>query len=183
MAEMAQFGNLSQSTYLEFIDAYAEADEAVADKVNERRALRQKGKTEYGIDLEAFDQMRKLEKQSGEARAATYRAVRQYMVWSGKPLPSDDDDDEKPVVKPTPADINELQIRQVQSTAFAHGRGGDSRDLNTWSPGSFLYSVWDESWREGRDALAQDQMESEAPKRRGRPKGARNKPKSNGSEA
>lgn len=182
MAEMSQLSNLTQATYLEFIDAYTDADTAVAEKVNERKALRVKGKTEYGIDLEAFDQMRKLEKQSGEARAATQRAIHQYMAWIGKPLPDGTDDDDRPVKQPAPAEINEIQVRQVKTAGFSAGRAGDSRDLNSWSPGSLLYQIWDESWHEGRDALAQDQLDKpEVKPRRGRPKGARNKPKQNGS--
>jgi hypothetical protein len=179
--------NVSRATILEFFDEYDQADNTVAEAVGFRKDLLAR-MTGEGIRVPAYIQMRKLSRQSGEEREKHDRAVRYYMACIGKPLGIGT---AAAAEAPTPEEdrsITEHQRRKVHGDGVAAGRAGHARDTNSWSPGSLLYAIYDEGWREGAEALAQTTVQEEpaaangeaAPKRLGRPPGSRNRPGSGG---
>jgi hypothetical protein len=185
--------NVSRTTFLEFFDRYAAADQAVAEAVGDRKGLRAEMKG-AGIDMAAFDQASRDALKSGDKRDDQDRAYRQMMAWLGKPLnlngaPNGHDTSDEPMTATPPSTLAEPARRKIHLDGFTAGRAGHSRDANTWSPGSETYRIFDEGWAEGdaerRSAQAETGPEAE-PKRRGRPPragGRSRKRTGNGAEA
>jgi hypothetical protein len=171
--------NVTQATFLQFIDEYHGVDQAVAEAVGMRKDLRKRIRG-AGLNLAAFDRARTEAEKSGDKREDEDREFRQYMNWLGKPIGYQADW----VGAPPPPDgedtaaIAEHQIHQVETHGRAAGEAGHNRGSNPWSPGTMLYTVWDESWMAGQEVIARKMGLAETPpRRRGRPPGARNRPK------
>jgi hypothetical protein len=185
-------GNVTKASFLQFIDEYTDVDAAVAEAVGMRKDLRARIKG-AGLNLSAFDRARKEAEKSGERREAEDREYRRNLEWLGKPLgyqstmgypeqrpPANGDDR----FKAEQAAVSEHQVHQVSDAGHAAGKLGRARDQNPWSPGSYLHQVWDGGWNIGAEALAQSRIpEPEAPKRRGRPLGSRNRRSGNSARA
>jgi hypothetical protein len=176
--------NVSRATFLEFVDAYSEADQAVAEKVGARKDLRARIKG-AGFTLAAFDRARKEAEKSGDKREAEDREFRRYMDWLGKPIGFQTEMfTEAATAPPAPpnghdlAQPSEIQQSRVRDDGTIAGKTGRDRGTNPWSPGTLLYTVWDTAWAAGAEVLAQSREPEPGAKRgRGRPPGSRNKPK------
>jgi hypothetical protein len=188
MQTTAVDGNVSQATFLAFIDEYAEADQLIAEAVGARKDLRKRIKG-AGLRLSAFDRARAEAEKAAEEREEEDREFRRNMVWLGKPMGHQADffGGVEPAV-PEGANgvddegLSEHQVRQVEQAGLDAGRLGHERGSNPWSAGTFLHEHWDEMWLAGQvEEIARmgPQVESaEAVRRgRGRPPGTRNKPK------
>lgn len=176
---------ISQAMVLELIEELDDADQEVATGVGHRKDVRLKAKG-LGINLAALDRARKLATQSGEKREAEDRELRRYMAWMGKPLGHQAEMfDQTETARGNGIDtaaISEHQVHQVDTGGSVAGKAGHDRGSNPWSPGTYLYQIWDTGWMRGQEALAQTLVEE--PKRRpGRPPGAKNKPKGNAGAA
>lgn len=189
-------GNVSKASFLAFFDEYTDVDAAVAEAVGMRKDLRARIKG-AGLNLSAFDRARKEAEKSGERREAEDREYRRNLEWLGKPLGYQSTmgfaaapqaaangamggADREASLAAEKAAVSEHQAHQVSDAGHAAGLGGRARDQNPWSPGSYLYQVWDGGWNIGAEALAQSQLPSDAaPKRRGRPPGSRNRRRGN----
>jgi hypothetical protein len=168
--------NVTQATFLEFFDEYQAACEAVTKSLGERREVMKRIES-VGIVKQSFLTARKLADISGERRQQEFFALHTYMGLLGKPLTLE------AVPPPPDGTIGDHQRRKVESDGFSAGRHGhDRQTFNKWAPGSLLYQVFDDAWVQGQEALeeakAKADGEAEEPKRRGRPPGSRNKPRS-----
>lgn len=171
----------SQTVLLKLLDEYDDADQAVAEKVGLRKDLR-KRILGAGLNLTAFDRARKLADQSGEQRETEDHELRRYMAWMGKPLGHQAEIFAAPEPGPSgnghdDAAVSEHQVHRVDTGGFVAGKAGRDRGGNPWTPGTFLYQIWNTGWVRGQEALAQTLVDE--PKRRpGRPPGAKNKNRS-----
>jgi hypothetical protein len=181
-------GNVTQATFLGFIDEYMVADQAVAEAVGARKDLRQRIKG-AGFLLKAFDRTRKEAEKAADVRDAEDREFRRNMAWLGKPLGFQADwvggsATPAPIFGNGPDDdaISEHQVHQVELAGLTAGREGKNRDTNPWGEDSYLRERWDEKWLVGQEEIARRMGPQEAPaggvrRGRGRPPGARNRPK------
>jgi hypothetical protein len=177
--------NVSQATFLKFVEELDNADQAVAEAVGMRKDVRKRA-IGAGLNMKAVDQARKVAEQSGDKRDQHDRDFRLYMLWFGKPIGYQSDwIDPERGTRPAPngedtAAVSEHQQHQVQMAGRAAGEAGRDRDANPWSPGTLLYQTWDTNWLAGQEVLARKIGPSEAPppRKRGRPPGSRNRPKS-----
>jgi hypothetical protein len=180
--------NVTDATYLEFVQKYRDADDAVAEAVGERKDLRKiiKG---AGIHLKAFDRSRKDGAKSGEAREEEDREYRQYMAWQGKPVGYQLGLD---FAEQTAA--SEQQLRRAEDAGKLAAKHSAVRGANPGTPNTELAERWDRGWLEvhslqdlDEPAIEQADAPPAASKRRGRPRGPNYKPRgkstSNGPEA
>lgn len=181
MQSMTELGsNLTQATFLEFFDEYQAACNAVTSALGERRDVIKRAEG-AGINRRGFLNARSLAEQSGEKRQQEFIATHTYMGYLGKPLTMD------PIPAPIDNTITEHQRRKVEGDGFQAGRHDQNRQSgNTWAPGSLLYQVYDDAWVAGQEALEAAKAKAapppEEPRRPGRPRGSRNRPKNgNGS--
>lgn len=181
--------NVTQATFLQFVEELNNADQAVAEAVGMRKDIRKRARG-AGLVMSQVDRARKEADKSGDKREMEDREYRRYMMWFGKPLGYQADwiEPERRAsalagAVPNGEDIaavSEHQQRQVELAGRAAGEAGRDRGVNPWSPGTQLYDTWDASWLAGQDVLARKigPSETSAARKRGRPPGARNKPKS-----
>ncbi len=183
--------NVSQATYLEFKDSYADADKAVADAVSERKDLRAKIKA-AGIPLAAFDRSRRDSEKSGETREAEEIWYRRMMAWSQKPVGFQASMDLAASAGTDPglAALSTSELKRIDMEGYEAGKGGRRKDSNSYTPGTEAYQRWDVAWLRGQAEIAST-LGDKAPKRgkaaapapngekrgRGRPRGSRNAPK------
>jgi uncharacterized protein (UPF0335 family) len=182
-------GNVTQTTFLAFVEELNNADQAVAEAVGMRNDVRKRAHG-AGLNMKAVDQARKVAEQSGDKRDQHDRDFRQYMTWFGKPIGFQSDwvdpaHGSRPNGGEDTSAIAQHQVHQVETAGQAAGEGGHERGANPWSPGTFLYQTWDQKWLEGQEAIARRMgpAEAAAPRKRGRPPGAKNKPKHGGASA
>jgi hypothetical protein len=176
-------GNVTQATFLAFIEELDNADQMVAEAVGNRKDTRKRA-IGAGLNMKAVDQARKVAEQSGDKRDQHDRDFRQYMVWLSKPMGYQYDwiDPERRPASPNGEDlaaVSEHQQHQVEMAGRAAGEAGRDRDRNPWSPGHLLHQTWDSAWLAGQEALARKigPSEAPAPRKRGRPPGSRNRPR------
>jgi hypothetical protein len=178
-------GNVTQATFLQFVDEYSDVDQAVAQAVGMRKDLRKRIRG-AGLNLAAFDRSRAEAEKSGDKREEEDREFRRNMAWLGKPIGFQADWVGAPSTSSGPrpngedtAAVAEHQVHQVEAHGEAAGEAGRERGANPWSPGTLLYQTWDTAWMAGQETLARKlgPAEALAPRKRGRPPGARNKPK------
>lgn len=194
----ARAPNVSRATFLAFMDEYADVDAGVRESVGKRKDLRARI-VGAGFKIGPFDRCRKEADKSGEKREEEDREYRRDMGWLGKPVgvyyvrangadgaEGEEEDDDEPA-----AAVSEHQLRQIEAGGFAAGKSGHARVVNPWTPGTLSYQVYDEAWIRGADALAAAKVKEAppparvvavpgAPRRRGRPPGSKNRPKTNG---
>lgn len=166
----ASLSNVTQASYLGFVQQYKDADEAVAAAVGERKDLRKiiKG---AGINLKAFDRTRKDAEKSGEIREEEDREYRRYMAWIGKPVGFQAEMfADSPRTEADEHAVAEHQVTQAEEAGAIAGRNGVDRSRNPWTPGTFLWEQYDRGWMRGQEQLAATLTPSDAPKRRGRPR-------------
>jgi ribosome modulation factor len=185
-------GNVTKASFLAFFDEYTDVDAAVAEAVGMRKDLRARIKG-AGLNLHAFDRARKEAEKSGERREAEDREYRRNLEWLGKPLgyqstmgfpAAANGEDCEARLAAEEAAVSEHQAHQVSDAGHTAGKAGRARDQNPWTPGSYLHQVWDGGWNVGAEALAQSRIpDPEAPKRRGRPLGSRNRRSGNSARA
>jgi hypothetical protein len=178
-------GNITQATFIGFINEYSDVDQVVSEALGMRKNLRKRIKG-AGLNLVAFDRARAEAARSTEEREEEDREFRRNLAWLGKPLgyqldwiggaeaatPNGEDE----------AEIAQHQVHQVELAGKQAGEDGRNRSANPWTAGSFLHERWDESWLAGQDVLAQrikpaEPRRARAPRLRGRPPGVRNRPK------
>jgi hypothetical protein len=158
--------NVTQATYLDFLQQYKDADEAVAEAVGERKALRKTIKG-AGINLKAFDRQRKDAEKSGEVREEEDREYRRYMAWCGKPVGFQPDMFPERTASDERA-MAEYQATQAEEAGEIAGKNGVDRARNPWTPGTFLWEQYDRGWMRGQEILAATLTPSDSPKLRGR---------------
>jgi hypothetical protein len=177
--------NLTQASFLQFIDELDNADQMVAEAVGNRKDVRKRC-IGAGLNIKAVDQARKVAEQAGDKREQHDRDFRQYMLWLGKPMGFQAnwiDPDHGNAPAPNGQDmaaVSEHQQQQVERAGRAAGEAGRDRGANPWSPGHVLAQLWDQQWLAGQEALARKIGPTESavpPKRRGRPPGSRNRPR------
>jgi uncharacterized protein (UPF0335 family) len=177
--------NVTQATFLQFIDELDNADQMVAEAVGNRKDVRKRC-VGAGLNIKAVDQARKVAEQSGDKREQHDRDFRQYMLWLGKPMGYQADwidPERRAPSSPNGEDltaVSEHQQQQVERAGRAAGEAGRDRSSNPWSPGHLLAQLWDQQWLAGQEALARKIGPTESaapPKRRGRPPGSRNRPR------
>jgi uncharacterized protein (UPF0335 family) len=176
--------NVTQATFLQFIDELDNADQAVAEAVGMRKDIRKRA-VGAGLNIKAVDQARKVAEQAGDKREQHDRDFRQYMFWLNKPIGYQSDwiGEAAPAAAPgngeDTAAVSEHQVHQVSNHGHAAGQAGRDRGSNPWTPGTDLAQVWDTGWLAGQEEIARKiaPTEAPAPRRRGRPPGTRNKPK------
>jgi hypothetical protein len=176
--ERAQ-GNLTRSTFLEFVEKHEEIEEEIAETAETMRSIRRRKKdlratiTASGIMLAEFDRHLVDEKRSGEEREAAEHAYRQYMAWRGKPIGFQGKLD---LTADSPADALALEQREVKRAdrdGFKAGKTGDRADSNPWRPGSEPFAAWHSSWLRGQaEKVTAEIKPTDEQKRRGRPKSA-----------
>jgi hypothetical protein len=176
---------ISQADYLRLLEQYDDADQAVADAVAERKDLRAKIKS-LGVPLRAWDRARRDAEVSGEKRETEERAYRQMMAWRLKPVgfqASMDLQTEDPGL----AALNTHELHFIDGQGFDAGKRGRRRDSNSYTPGTEAYQRWDTAWVRGQAEIASTMggngasdaarethaAAAPAPKRRGRPPGAK----------
>jgi hypothetical protein len=181
-------GNITQATFLEFVDEYTTADQLVAEALGARKDLRKRIKG-AGLNLSAFDRARAEAEKAADVREEEDREFRRNMDWLGKTLGYQADffGGGEPAV-PEGANgvdgegISEHQVRQVEQAGLNAGRLGHERGSNPWSPDTFLHEHWDDMWVAGQEEIArsmgpQEESAETVRRGRGRPPGTRNKPK------
>lgn len=182
--------NITQSTFLQFVDEYNDVDQAVSEAVGMRKDLRKRIRG-AGLNLAAFDRARVQAEKSGDKREEEDREFRRYMGWLNKPIGYQSDwidPERRAAISPNGPDggediaaVSEHQKRQVELAGHSAGEAGRDRDANPWSPGTLLYTVWDGAWLDGQEVLASKILPPEtAPRKRGRPPGSRNRPRASG---
>jgi hypothetical protein len=181
MNDVAAISNDSRrGLFLAFIEEYLDADQAVAAAVGNRKDLRKRVKG-AGISLAQFDRVRKEAEKSGSVRETEFREFCLYMMWLGKPLGFQGTLFTEHEEAAPPREVSEHQVQRVQIDGKQASAQGRSRDTNPWTPGTYLYQVWDQNWLAAED-MKVPPVEA-APnltasgRRRGRPPGSRNKPK------
>jgi hypothetical protein len=144
--------NVTQATYLEFLDRYADADNEVRAAVDARKNLRASIKA-AGIPLAAFDRTRKDSEKSGEIREHEETWYRRMMAWRHKPVgfqASMDLETDEPGV----AALNIHELKRIDNEGFEAGKGGRRRDSNSYTPGTEAYTRWDTAWLRGQAEIA-----------------------------
>jgi hypothetical protein len=180
------YGNITQATFLQFVDEYMDVDAAVDQAVGMRKDLRKRIKG-AGISLAAFDRARRESGKSEDMREQDDREFRRLMAWLGKPIGTQGDlfeppppNDEFEEDGDDEAEYSPDQIYQTESAGRAAGEAGRPRDQNPWGVGSTMHARWDQGWMAGQGHLAERMRpESGNGARRGpgRPPGSRNRPK------
>jgi uncharacterized protein (UPF0335 family)/ribosome modulation factor len=174
---MPDGGNVSQATLEQFLEELDNADQMVAESVGNRKDVRKRA-VAAGIHIKALDQARKVAKQSGDKREEHDRNFRQYMWMMGKPIGFQADWVGGVGARATNGeDINELQRRQVSDAGHTAGIDGRDRSSNPWTPSTDMAAIWDTGWLSGQTELAERMAPPDAPKKRGRPPGSRNRPR------
>src|SRR6266566_8708780 len=163
--------NVTQGTYLGFLQEYRDADDAVAEAIGERKDLRKRIKG-AGINLKAFDRARRDSDKSGEIREEEDRWYRRLMNWLGKPVGFQADMfADAPRTDADEAAVAERQVEMAEEAGEIAGRNGVDRAKNPWSPGTSLWEIYDRGWMRGQERLAETLTPSDSPKRgRGRPR-------------
>jgi ribosome modulation factor len=72
--------------------------------------------------------------------------------------------------------VNVHELKRIDHEGEAAGKAGHHRDANPYTPGTEYAQRWDSAWLRGQAELAET-LGPETPKRRGRPPGSKNKPK------
>lgn len=147
LASAGPASNVTQATFLDFLGKYDDADALVADAVNERKDLRKAIKG-AGINLAAFDRARIDADKSGDKREAEELEYRRYMAWRNKPVgfqPSMDLAPSDPM-----AALSTYTLHQIDTEGFAAGKGGKTRTINSYTPGTEAWSRWDTAWVRGQ---------------------------------
>lgn len=200
----AQIGDnsVSQGAFLAFLDRYSDADTAVEEAVSDRKNLRSEIKA-AGIPLHAFDRARKDLEKSGTVRENEEGWYRRMMAWARKPVGFQASLD-MPSSDPDLAAFNTHELHGIDTQGLEAGKNGRRRDSNSYTPGTEAYQRWDTAWVRGQASIAERMApqstaangaaapngaaspdggtgpaagEDAAPKRRGRPRGSRNRPK------
>jgi hypothetical protein len=168
-------GNVTQADLQAYLEEYRLADEAVAEKLKDRRSTRQQVK-ESGFDIDAFDWSRKSAELSGELRERQFYEYRRNLAWMNKPVGNGYDPDPNGESVEPETEISDKQRERVEDAGVMAGYDGRERSANPWTPGSLLAQDWDNGWQRGEATRTEEG--DDAPKRGpGRPPGARNKPK------
>lgn len=174
--------NVTQASYLEFLDRYEDADNVCAAATASRKDLRAAIKA-AGIPLASFDRTRRDSKKSGDVREHEEGWYRRMMGWRNKPvgfqasmdLPDDGDAGLKA--------LNVHELKTIDNEGFNSGKASHRRDSNSYTPGTEAYTRWDNAWLRGQaeiaEGLAKTPAAAAAAKaaganggRRGRPRGS-----------
>lgn len=170
---------IDQAKFLTWLDEMRELDQQVASVTADRKKKLAVIKAELGGDdeFQAFQRARKDADMSGEARERRELAYRRMMFWQSKPvgwqasmdLQSEDED----IVA-----VNVHELKRIDHLGEAAGKNGQRRDANPYTPGTEYAQRWDSAWLRGQAAIAATLApDGQQPRRRGRPPGSRNKPK------
>jgi hypothetical protein len=173
--------NVTQETFLAFIEELDNADQMVAEAVGNRKDVYKRAEG-AGLNKPALIEARRVAQQSGERRDRHHRDVRQYMLWYGKPIGYQGDllAPDGPATRSRSSNgetVSEHQANQIEAEGRNAGEAGRNRSENPWSPGTFTAERWDAGWLEGQAAIAATMAPPETARRRGRPPGSRNRPK------
>jgi hypothetical protein len=153
--------NLTQATFLEFVQKYKDINSQIDEWTRARKALRKIMKG-VGIDLKEFDNVMKDLAQASDIlqeRAAT-RA--RYLEWLGKPLgyqstfgfdDRSETDDQA---------VAQHEVTEAYEAGQMGGRNGVDRSRNPWNPGTFLHQRYDEGWLAGQEELAAQILPSDS---------------------
>jgi hypothetical protein len=175
---MPDGGNVTRETFVAFFDEAKNADQMVAEAIAARKDLRKRIKG-AGLNLPAFDRSRQLAEMSGDRREEEDAALRQMMAWLNMPLGFQADWVGGQAARSSNGeDITEQQQHQVSNAGYKAGLDGVDRGRNPWTPATALAAIWDSGWLVGQTEIAERLAPAEdAPKRRGRPPGSRNRPR------
>lgn len=178
--------NVTRNSILGFIDEYLTADDAVDTAVGERKDLRKRIKG-AGIDLKAFDRMRRDSQRSGEERERDDREYRRYMAFIGKPVGTQTSftfvDDEQEETEEEGSATQLRRLNAAEREGLKAGKDGQRADSNPWTPGSEEFARWSDAWQQGQAEKVAAMPGTgtgngaAAPKKQGRPKGSKNRPR------
>jgi len=160
-----------QHDYLEFLDLYADADNAVKQAVAARKQLRDRIAA-IGIPLPAFDRTRHDSEKSGEVRETEDRWYRRMMAWRLKPVGFQASMDMQ-TDDPNAAALNVHELKRIDNEGIEAGQTGRPRTSNSYTPGTEAYQRWDNAWMRGDSERESSGSSagSDSPRRsRGRPR-------------
>jgi uncharacterized protein (UPF0335 family) len=166
--------NITQSTFLAFIEELDNADQMVAEAVGNRKDVYKRAEG-AGLKKKALIQARKVAEQSGDLRDEHDRDFRLYMLWLGKPIGYQSDwiDLSAGPLHPT--------ARILPRSASTSSTRSSSPDALRARPGAIatpirgrraplLYQTFDDAWLAGQEVLARKIL---PPRRRPRNAGGR----------
>ena len=153
---------------LQHYRAIAELEEqhrSIKRRINVQRAQA----TSDGVDLGALKLMRSLEKLDEATATSRLTALRHYSNWCGFPIGQAQG---LLFMQPTAAEILDHDLWISEQDGRIAAKAGVASDANPHDPGGQLAQRWDAGWH-----AATLETATPPPGRRGRPPGARNKPK------
>lgn len=181
--------NVTDQTYIDFIEELAELVERKDEAVSAIRNCRQRAK-DAGVDMQTLDEKLK-EKELDDAR-------RREKIINGERIErllnmtttidlTNAVQAEMDFSAPDPATQERIDRMNVGQEGVAAGRRGDPRDSNKYEPSSLAWSAFDQGWIQGNETriALEEQKNSQGPgpKRRGRPPGSKNNKKTEAAEA
>jgi ribosome modulation factor len=174
--------NLTRPTFIEFCTKHDEVEKELAEIAETRRSLNRRRKDlrknmgAAGIDIEMFDRMRADLDLTPEEREAQQIDYVRYMEWMRAPVgfqPSMDLQTDDPGERA----FNVHELHAIDGEGFDAGRNGRRRDSNPYRPGTEAHQRWDNAWGRGQQVAVEAMGGEDAPKRRGRKPGSKNRPK------
>lgn len=165
---MPEQSNVTQATFLQFLDRKRTVDQRVLEALADRKALDQAVKS-AGIPVKVWKRAIVAAGQSGEIREEEDRWYARMMEWQLKPVGFQATMD--PELDPNRAALNVHTLKSIDLEGFEAGKGGRRRDSNTYSPGTEAHQRWDTAWLRGQAEIADTlKPTAEAKRGRGRPR-------------
>lgn len=168
-------GGLTRAEFYDLLQRYEDIDAAVSEAVGDRKNLRAEIKGR-GIPLRAWDRARRDADISGEKRELEEMAYRELMAFRMKPVGFQASFNLDP-------ELSEEELAWIERQGLEAGQTGRRRDSNSYTPGTQAYASWDHGWVQGSGAGGRangEEQQAEAaptPRRVGRPRGSKNRPK------
>ena len=166
--------------FLDFVEKHNGIEDELLDaketvrSINRRRKDLRKLIAIEGHDIDEFDRALKDAKRSGAEREAADKIYRRNMEWLGKPIGYQTALD---LAGAAPVEFSVSELKRVDREGFDAGKAGERADRNSYSPGTEAFARWHSAWLRGQAEKVTDEIKPpDAPKRRGRPPGSKNRP-------
>ncbi len=177
---------LSADEYLAFLQDYDDAESALmaakaACKAPKKEFDAVKKDIAERTSLASFERARADRMKPGYQREEEDAAYRAMMAWLGKPVAIG----EQSAFDFAGKEPETAELHAIDSEGYQAGRNGHAEDTNTWTPGTAQHASFASAHKRGFDEFMSEQAEraeamgpdADAPKKRGRPAGSKNRPK------
>lgn len=178
---------VTQAAYLRWHNEMDEIDAAVESALADRKEKLAAIKAGLGgkDDFAAFKRARKDREMSGEARERRELSYRKQMAWLSKPVGFQPTMDLPAGAPEAVVAFNAGALKRIDHEGETAGAAGRKREENPYTPGTEQAQRWDVAWLRGQARIADSMAPGGGPelRRRGRPPGSRNRPKTDLAES